>query len=79
MGWLGMGVLVGAGDQHLSLLLGLGAEGVGSMLMGAAMMMATMILSCAVFIFRDCFEPPESLLHGAHHETTPPPPTAGPN
>ena len=63
----------------VALLLGLGGEGVGRLLMGAAMMMATMILSCAVFIFRDCFEPPESLLHGAHHETTPPPPTAGPN
>ena len=43
----------------VSLLLGLGGEGVGSLLVGAAMMMATMILSCAVFIFRDCFEPPE--------------------
>ena len=77
--WLGIGVLGALVISIISLLLGLGGEGVGSLLMGAAMMMATMILSCAVFIFRDCFEPPESLLHGAHHETTPPPPTAGPN
>ena len=77
--WLGIGVLGALVISIISLLLGLGGEGVGSLLMGAAMMMATMILSCAVFIFRDCFEPPESLLHGAHDETTPPPPTAGPN
>ena len=79
LSWLGIGVLGALVISIVSLLLGLGGEGVGSLLMGAAMMMATMILSCAVFIFRDCFEPPESLLHGAHDETTPPPPTAGPN
>jgi hypothetical protein len=75
--WLGIGVLGALVISIISLLLGLGGEGVGSLLMGAAMMMATMILSCAVFIFRDCFEPPESLLHP---DTTPPtPPTAGLN
>lgn len=64
----------------ISLLLGLGGEGIGSLLMAAAMMMATMILTCAVFIFRDCFEPPESLLHEAPHDTPPSDaPTAGPN
>ena len=55
-GWA-LGCWGGAGDQHRLAAAGLGGEGVGSLLMGAAMMMATMILSCAVFIFRDCFEP----------------------
>jgi hypothetical protein len=70
--WLGIGVLGALVISIVSLLLGLGGESVGGLLMAAAMMMATMILTCAVFIFRDCFEPPESLVHKAPEDSSQP-------
>ena len=83
LGWLGVFLLGGLVVSIVSALLavaGLAGAAAGGIMVGAAMMMATMILTCAVFIFRDCFEPPESLLHEAPHDTPPSnTPTPGPN
>lgn len=76
--WLGIGVVGAMLISVISLALGLGGEAVGSLLVAAAMMMATTILACAVFIFRDCFEPPERLTHEPPQDPQPPtPPAAG--
>jgi hypothetical protein len=84
LGWLAVFAIGGILVSLLAGLLaavGLLAPGsttatLGGIMVGLAMVMASMFFSSIVFTFRDCFEPPEQ--HAERPaDDTPPPPTAG--
>ena len=66
LGWLGVfalgGVIVSVVSTLLAVLGVFSAESapgaIGGLMMGLAMVMASMFFSSIVFTFRDCFEPP---------------------
>lgn len=84
LGWLAVFAL---GGLVVSLLSGLlAAVGLlnqdnatatmGGIMVGLAMVMASMFFSSIVFTFRDCFEPPERREERPADDSTPPPPAA---
>ena len=83
LSWMGVFLLAGVVMTLATALLatlGLGAAAAGGMMVGTAMMLATMLFTSVVFSFRDCFEPPNHPSEAPHDNAPPPPdPAAGPH
>ena len=58
LGWLGVFALGGLVTSLLAGLLGGSLGAISCIMVGLAMVMATMLFGSIVFTFRDCFEPP---------------------
>lgn len=76
LGWLAVfllgGLLVTIVTGVLGLLGLLGAGAMAGLMIGLAMILATMFFSSIVFTFRDCFEPPETPVAPAPIDTLAP-------
>ncbi|MCZ2405613.1 MAG: hypothetical protein LC097_02585 [Burkholderiales bacterium] len=73
LGWMAVFAFGGLLVSLLATLLG-GAGALGGIMLGLAMVMATMLFGSIVFTFRDCFEPPEQAAERPSDAETPVPP-----
>jgi hypothetical protein len=74
LGWLGVFALGGLVTSLLAGLLGGSLGAISGIMVGLAMVMATMLFGSIVFTFRDCFEPPGRSAERPDDEERPAPP-----
>ncbi len=76
LGWMGVFALGGLLVSLVASLLG-EISALGGVMVGLAMVMATMFFGSIVFTFRDCFEPPERQAERPNDNEHPAPPAPG--